>query len=57
MKKKINKDYSGKKKKKIHKKKNHVRKHCGNPKYFNEKNYRTKFSISSILKKNSQIIF
>jgi hypothetical protein len=39
-----------KKKKKIHKK-NHVGKHCSNPYCFKEKNYRTKFSTNSILKK------
>jgi hypothetical protein len=43
---KIDKDNFGKKHKK-----NHVGKHCSNSQYFKEKNYKTKFSISSILKK------
>jgi hypothetical protein len=32
-------------------KKNHVGKHYSNPQCFKEKNYKVKFSISSILKK------
>ena len=42
-----------KKNKKIIKreKKNHVGKHCSNPQCFKEKNYKAKFSISSILTK------
>ena len=32
-------------------KKNHAEKHCSNKQCFKEKNYKTKFSISSILKK------
>jgi hypothetical protein len=50
---KINKENFGKKTKKIIKneKKNHVEKHCSNPQCFKEKNYNTKFSTSSILKK------
>jgi len=50
---KISKYNSGKKTKKIIKKqkKNHVGKHCNNSQYFKEKNYKAKFSISSILKK------
>jgi len=54
MKKKINKDNSGKKTKKIIKKKK--KKPCGehysNPRYFKEKKYKAKFSINYILKKN-----
>jgi hypothetical protein len=39
-------------------KKNHVGKHCSNSQCFKEKNYKAKFSISSILKKKStEIIF
>jgi len=51
---KIDKDNSGKKIKTNHKKKkkkNHVGKHCSNPQCFKEKNYKAKFSTSSILKK------
>jgi len=49
---KIDKDNS---EKKIIKKwkKNHVEKYCSNPQYFKEKNYKAKFSISSIWKKKS----
>jgi hypothetical protein len=47
---KIYQDNSGKKTKKIIKK-NHVRKHCSNPQCYKEKNYKAKFSTSSILKK------
>jgi hypothetical protein len=32
-------------------KKKHVGKHCSNPQCFKEKNYKTKFSTNSILKK------
>jgi hypothetical protein len=48
--KKIDKDNSRKKNKKIIKKK-HVKKHCSNPQCFKEKNYKAKFSVNSILKK------
>jgi len=34
-------------------KKNHVGKHCSNPQCFKEKNYKVKFSFSSILKNKS----
>jgi hypothetical protein len=37
-------------------KKNHAEKHCSNQQCFKEKNYKTKFSISSILKKKSKNI-
>jgi hypothetical protein len=47
--KKIDKDNFEKKKQKNHKK-NHVGKHCSNPQCL-KKNYKTKFSTSSILKK------
>jgi hypothetical protein len=46
---KIKKDNSKKKTKK--EKKNHLEKHRSNPQCFKEKNYKAKFSISSILKK------
>jgi len=36
---------------KKNKKKKHVGKHCSNPQCFKEKNYKTKFSTNSILKK------
>jgi hypothetical protein len=32
--------------------KNHMRKYCSNPQCFKEKNYKARFLISSILKKN-----
>jgi hypothetical protein len=52
MKKKIDKDNSEKKNKKIIKnKKNHVGKYCSNSQCFKEKKYKAKFSTSSILKK------
>jgi hypothetical protein len=38
-------------KKIIKKHKNHMGKHCTNPKCFKEKNYKAKFLIISILKK------
>jgi hypothetical protein len=37
-------------------KKSHIGKYCSNLKCFKEKNYRTKFSTSSILKKSTKII-
>jgi hypothetical protein len=37
-------------------KKSHIGKHCSNLKCFKEKNYRTKFLTSSILKKSTKII-
>jgi hypothetical protein len=36
-------------------KKKHVGKHCSNPQYFKEKNYKAKLSTSSILKKIKSI--
>jgi hypothetical protein len=53
MKKKSTKTILEKKLKTNHKKrkKNHVGKHGSNPQYFKEKNHKTKFSTSSILKK------
>jgi len=37
-------------------KKNLVGKHCSNPQYFKEKNYKVKILTSSILKKSINII-
>jgi hypothetical protein len=37
--------------------KNHMRKYCSNPQCFKEKNYKARFLISSILKKNPQRYF
>jgi hypothetical protein len=53
---KIEKDHFGEKKKKNNNKngkKNHVRKNYSNPQCFKEKNYKVKFSTSSISKKKS----
>ena len=37
--------------------KKHIGKHCSNPQCFKEKNYKSKFSTNSILKKNQQKVF
>jgi len=37
--------------------KKNIGKHCSNPQCFKEKNYKSKFSTNSILKKNQQKVF
>jgi hypothetical protein len=51
IKKQNRKDNFGENHKKNKNKKNHVKKHYSNQQCFKEKNYKTKFAISSILKK------